>query len=193
MPPRGGQPRDTTRRPQSTSFNTCPHAGGNDLQRQRRPDRGVSIHAPTRGATSRPVSYHTGGGFQYMPPRGGQPLALFLITQEEVSIHAPTRGATVAPRVHVRQVAGFNTCPHAGGNLRLLPGVVLVILFQYMPPRGGQRGGRYTPDFLAWFQYMPPRGGQPERPFCGVIIRMFQYMPPRGGQQTKYETCCLVC
>ena len=117
MPPRGGQPRDTTRRPQSTSFNTCPHAGGNDLQRQRRPDRGVSIHAPTRGATSRPVSYHTRGGFntcphaggncrsarpctpsrwfQYMPPRGGQLEASARGgTRYIVSIHAPTRGAT---------------------------------------------------------------------------------------------------
>ena len=98
MPPRGGQ--HCCGRVSFFGFfcfNTCPHAGGNLMLRCFHSSQTyVSIHAPTRGATSCQC-FQTSlfGTFQYMPPRGGQ--QFFISTIELVSIvsiHAPTRGAT---------------------------------------------------------------------------------------------------
>ena len=73
-PPRGGRLTERPRLNQRLSFNPRPHAGGDD--RQRVPHSwviAVSIHAPTRGATT---------------------LSKLSARLTVVSIHAPTRGAT---------------------------------------------------------------------------------------------------
>ena len=56
---------------------------------------GVSIHAPTRGATSfaiRPLPLYL---FQFTRPRGARLRGMNTEQIFEVSIHAPTRGATI--------------------------------------------------------------------------------------------------
>ena len=55
----------------------------------------VSIHAPTRGATSPAIACGTSKSFQFTRPRGARhAVALFALAAMRVSIHAPTRGAT---------------------------------------------------------------------------------------------------
>ena len=56
---------------------------------------GISIHAPTRGATI--VKAGGADGKKYFNPRsheGSDSIALLLPLQYLISIHAPTRGAT---------------------------------------------------------------------------------------------------
>ena len=60
---------------------------------------GVSIHAPTRGATRRWKRSKAAKKFRSTPPREGrQPAGSWLSTTQMVSIHAPTRGATAYAR-----------------------------------------------------------------------------------------------
>ena len=79
----------------SRSFDPRPHARGDNVRTRKESDDRVSIHAPTRGATSgchRPS--HRRSCFDPRPhARGDGPDAVDY-RLEEVSIHAPTRGAT---------------------------------------------------------------------------------------------------
>jgi len=61
--------------------------------------QGVSIHAPTRGAT--------------VPPGACQCY--------RVSIHAPTRGATSIIGSSIGSIIGFNSRAHAGRDMAALP------------------------------------------------------------------------
>ena len=60
------------------------------------PDRAISIHAPTRGATK---SIDNRGTFLeisiHAPTRGATALDRAAMVLQEISIHAPTRGATL--------------------------------------------------------------------------------------------------
>ena len=151
----------------NASFNTCPHAGGNNhggtgVCANKR----VSIHAPTRGATTAEpiVSSSHWQRFQYMPPRGGQQRRDFstIIGKHPVSIHAPTRGATTKALDLEQDSISFNTCPHAGGNN--FSACLLMTLscgFNTCPHAGGNNVLLLiTLVCLLTFQYMPPRGGQ---------------------------------
>ena len=55
----------------------------------------LSIHAPTRGATS---AYHTKNTIAFLsihaPTRGATSCSLDVLATYKLSIHAPTRGAT---------------------------------------------------------------------------------------------------
>ena len=56
---------------------------------------GVSIHAPTRGATvARPDRQRIGVVSIHAPTRGATVYAPLVPSTQRVSIHAPTRGAT---------------------------------------------------------------------------------------------------
>ena len=55
----------------------------------------ISIHAPTRGATSRPYQWHNQYDISiHAPTRGATKWRTYKFIEEKISIHAPTRGAT---------------------------------------------------------------------------------------------------
>ena len=188
----------------TSGFNTCPHAGGNIF--------GLSLDDLVLW-------------FQYMPPRGGQLSACLLMTLSCGFNTCPHAGGNHLSQSVLSLPVRFNTCPHAGGNrfrdcswhkvyvsihapTRGATTVIMTLLkslvFQYMPPRGGQRFVAVASGHGIGFQYMPPRGGQRLRsiidincnsfntcPHAGgnviytsdfLLDRWFQYMPPRGGQ-----------
>ena len=73
-PPRGGRPNSLQRVCALTwCFNPRPHAGGDYSALGSMSDNGVSIHAPTRGATPRLFLGTSFDVFQSTPPRGGRP------------------------------------------------------------------------------------------------------------------------
>ena len=101
----------------------------------------------------------------------------------------------------------FNTCPPCGGQLDTMEFVLKRGLFQYMPPRGGQRPAYFSSHaIVVGFNTCPHAGGNNavSPPPCAGISRfntcphaggnnkkameiagerwLFQYMPPRGGQ-----------
>ena len=197
MPPRGGQqPTMKTKLRVDYTFQYMPPRGGQQRLTTvfAATKIRVSIHAPTRGATTRNSMQIEidSKSFNTCPHAGGNNLRF---------------------RDGTPSTSGFNTCPHAGGNnganLELAD---LMYAFQYMPPRGGQQqleGWGLT--IVKTFQYMPPRGGQQRGlvatthhwctrfntcPHAGgnnlsslprpCQTHPFQYMPPRGGQQQEH-------
>ena len=136
-------------------FNPRPHTRGDTPKVAKQLVRAVSIHAPTRGATSSVravngkcvVSIHapTRGAtmassftscsftFQSTPPRGGRLICIRLVTFPLlVSIHAPTRGATIAS-----QASNLET------------------EFQSTPPREGRQFFTFAIFFFFWFNPRP--------------------------------------
>ena len=121
---------------------------------------GISIHAPTWGATSLTVSALISLRiFQSTHPRGVRPTEtrsavsptthfnprthvgcdvglLVVIVTVAISIHAPTWGATNASRVRLLDEGNFNPRTHVGCDLRLLLLSVLLSVFQSTHPRG---------------------------------------------------------
>ena len=139
MPPRGGQPGMGADAIVGKAFQYMPPRGGQQSACSGIPaPEIVSIHAPTRGATrlarAAYANYprfntcpHAGGnmdsvrvqqetGFQYMPPRGGQPVwGSFSLLAAKFQ-YMPPRGGQPASRMKSSTFSRF----------------------QYMPPRGGQ-------------------------------------------------------
>ena len=134
--PRRERPRGSSTATTATCFNPRPRAGSDRDAPQAPCGRGVSIHAPARGATPVQTVTITQRTFQSTPPRGErQPFAgtvtavvVFQSTPPrgerhgqvghvftmEVSIHAPARGATRMTVVLVRTFRVFQSTPPRG-------------------------------------------------------------------------------
>ena len=96
----------------------------------------VSIHAPTRGATSAGKLGGSFGWFQSTHPHGVRLFDLSKSTKKAVvSIHAPTRGATQVRFYTFRGQKFQSTHPH-GVRLPVLLGLPIVSLFQSTHPHG---------------------------------------------------------
>ena len=80
----------------------------------------ISIHAPTRGATSR--RFHPSKKRNYFNPRSheGSDKAISCKNKRKckISIHAPTRGATDNGRVLEAEYLNFNPRSHEGSDLK---------------------------------------------------------------------------
>ena len=113
--PRGAR-RPANRRPTpSKRFNSRAH-GGRDAPNRGRPSRGgVSIHAPTGGATAEPANVRKGAaGFNSRAHGGRDRPSPSSSRASGVSIHAPTGGATMFPVISSFVSAGFNSRAHGG-------------------------------------------------------------------------------
>ena len=121
------------------SFNPRSHTGSDGLHRRNLRQQGVSIHAPTRGATMASKVWLSASRFQSTLPHGErrrctastfrQPVCfnprshtgsdLFVPPGDVghgVSIHAPTRGATCLRSSAPRRQGGFNPRSHTGSD-----------------------------------------------------------------------------
>ena len=137
-PPREGRPAPTWKGRLPSGFDPRPHARG-DPQRRTGCGRAVSIHAPTRGATTEAdrsrnrrcnrVSIHA-------PTRGATAIRPSRVVRN-VSIHAPTRGATQT-RMAVRSAQVSIHAPTRGATGRRR-GREIAEQFRSTPPREGRR------------------------------------------------------
>ena len=137
-PPRGGRRVEQPDEDDDICFNPRPHAGGDLADAYAVQEMAVSIHAPTRGATS--GKYYTCWlrVFQSTPPRGGRPRGIRLSSITKV----------------------FQSTPPRGGR-RCMPVVWRMIFpFQSTPPRGGRPSTPNASFRTPWFQSTPPRGGR---------------------------------
>ena len=85
---------------------------------------GVSIHAPTRGATQESLkqSKHFEVSI-HAPTRGATYVAYFpVVNLFRVSIHAPTRGATINIAALLSMHDSFNPRTHTGCDVRIISG-----------------------------------------------------------------------
>ena len=98
------------------SFNPRAHAGRDHQRGPLGQVVGVSIHAPTRGATPLGIRIAASSApFQSTRPRGARRKSCRRWSMDiTVSIHAPTRGATIRCMRLVRGISSFNPRAHAG-------------------------------------------------------------------------------
>ena len=162
-------------------FNPRAHAGRDLRVGNLGLQRGVSIHAPTRGATfSTRLTTFEDDTFQSTRPRGARLDDVFDIRQsDEVSIHAPTRGATsvltptssassfqsTRPRGArhnllrtVRKIKCFNPRAHAGRDVTLIKTTTRDKSFNPRAHAGRDRPAGTAPAAVAVSIHAPTRG-----------------------------------
>ena len=120
------------------NFNPRSHEGSDRLPGGDAMINGISIHAPTRGATrcrQHENSYQR--GFQSTLPRGERRRVYRechgLLC---ISIHAPTRGATISVTLIICWFIYFNPRSHEGSDVSVCVSRLLEVLFQSTLPRG---------------------------------------------------------
>ncbi len=142
-----------------SGFNSRTHAGCDLCSRHNTHDaNNVSIHAPTRGATSVAKNPMMPMLFQFTHPRGVRRTTFANGSYPlDVSIHAPTRGATaICPIERLTSPVSIHA-PTRGATHRLR----LVALSKDVSIHAPTRGA--TCYLLAkmrfrWFQFTHPRG-----------------------------------
>ena len=138
-PPRGERlPIDNGRRCVLVVSIHPPTRGATSDDCRRGDTEDVSIHAPTRGATwSVPSTRHVLVKFRSTPPRGERrcPARPGRPTGR-VSIHAPTRGATSGEHASEALRRRFDPRPHAGSDLSVLIFPARSVWFRSTPPHG---------------------------------------------------------
>jgi len=140
-------------------FNPRAHAGRDVVQPARRRAPSVSIHAPTRGATTAARRNRARGG---------------------VSIHAPTRGATPLDTPSLLR-ACFNPRAHAGRDGFSLPFSARIPTFQSTRPRGARPGHPVWRGRNLQFQSTRPRGARLQGMSAEQINTVSIHAPTRGA------------
>ena len=185
-PPRGGRPNSLQRVCALTwCFNPRPHAGGDYSALGSMSDNGVSIHAPTRGATIYRIKNNIELRVSIHAPTRGATPRLFLGTSFDVFQSTPPRGGRQDGNFHQNLCQGFNPRPHAGGDQKAYPRF-LIVMFQSTPPRGGRPiyDNVDLGDYV--FQSTPPRGGRLvflESP--GTSKEVSIHAPTRGATRNR--------
>mgnify|MGYP006983794520 CR=1 FL=1 len=111
----------------TTDFNPRSHEGSDvyDIM-ESVADAGISIHAPTRGATILLVLSNLLSSISiHAPTRGATCIGMDLWHVFHISIHAPTRGATLLPHDNVFVGGNFNPRSHEGSD----PGMPILSAF----------------------------------------------------------------
>jgi len=143
--PRGARLRLTFIVTSNGCFNSRAHAGRDLWRRDDGQYRYVSIHAPTRGATTFRIATATSGStFQFTRPRGARHKHIAEANSAwRVSIHAPTRGATPdGRRPGIDQLGVSIHAPTRGATCRLTGWWRWRSAFQFTRPRGARLASR---------------------------------------------------
>ena len=144
---------------------TPPREGRPGYRVYAKPAKRVSIHAPTRGATSKLVMLTSRSKFQSTPPREGR---LYIIAAK--------------PKAIV-----FQSTPPREGRQGRCPYSRTVCLFQSTPPREGRPRGHA--DLCSDKQvsiHAPTRGATPHMSETAAN-KMFQSTPPREGRLSLFR------
>ena len=163
-------------------FNSRPREGANALPPWALAPFLISIPAPARGRTD------------------GRTVQLPLIA---ISIPAPARGRTYSAGRYP-PAAYFNSRPREGANNVYPAGISCAVVFQFPPPRGGERtsnppisrpsyfnsrpreGANISKAAMNWlgthFNSRPREGANIAAILFGSALALFQFPPPRGGE-----------
>ena len=210
-PPRGGRPSWPLLVSFGSEFQSTPPRGGRHLSDAITLRReGVSIHAPTRGATSTiPTATTRTPCFNPRPHAGGDLTVLIAPGHTFVQSTPPRGGRPPASSHSASSRKGFNPRPHAGGDGGPSREAEHPEVSIHAPTRGATRHDAEIVFDMTKFQSTPPRGGRPARssvrsPVQGVSIHAptrgatrpdpsspprgaFQSTPPRGGRRRRPE------
>ena len=135
--PLGVRPRILCRIRMYRSFNPRTHSGCDLQQQAGNGSYGVSIHAPTRGATQLAKVEDTAeGSFNPRTHSGCDMQMDIVIHRPIVSIHAPTRGATYARRYGYNFRGVSIHAPTRGATLSYIRLLTQVVVSIHAPTRG---------------------------------------------------------
>ena len=140
------------------NFNPRSHEGSDQPSEDTHPVEHISIHAPTRGATSFTTSYSSLSKFQSTLPRGERlwktcsfPFRLYFnprshegsdawcrscYSHNQISIHAPTRGATMGSFIPYLISKFQSTLPRGERRFLIMFAACIICVFQSTLPRG---------------------------------------------------------
>ena len=144
-------------------------------------DRGVSIHAPARGATLGALVTEVEDRFQFTHPRGVRRLLLRTIQVcPTVSIHAPTRGAT-RDRPGGQTTRGVSIhAPTRGATAEPVQYLSEGNRFNSRTHEGCDVGVSNVTHNVVLFQFTHPRGVRRCSSTASITIEEFQFTHPRG-------------
>ena len=150
----------------------------------------ISIHAPTRGATSQNYSFVLLAIISiHAPTRGATKSEIDTLYELGISIHAPTRGATWSPEVCQRG-QDFNPRSHEGSDLATIHIYSSIHISIHAPTRGAtdsmDQGKQIDPISI----HAPTRGATGMR-CTGRRCCGFQSTLPRGERRyvVKVHSC----
>ena len=121
---------------------------------------GISIHAPTRGAT----------------------FCIFRLgVCDLISIHAPTRGATIVRRSKRTAGHNFNPRAHAGRDCACILAMASIIISIHAPTRGATDAVFYTTCHIGISIHAPTRGATAVQKVVRRVARISIHAPTRGA------------
>ena len=144
--------------------------------------RGISIHAPPRGATASEIAVRTlSANFNSRPSARGDECRLNFCAASAISIHAPPRGATLQRKSRTFRCA-FQFTPLREGRRVCYGRIYYEIIFQFTPLREGRLSTSARAIWRNYFNSRPSaRGDQIDA--CAEGITLFQFTPLREGRQ----------
>ena len=177
----------------TTQFQSTPlHEGRHAAEDSDRVDGQVSIHAPTRGATSPSSSRQQVSKFQSTPLHEGrlvEPTCRNSVNN--VSIHAPTRGATRGPSRTAPARTSFNPRPYTRGDVSVAVALVRTVQFQSTPLHEGRRQRvRQTPGTVEVSIHAPTRGATQPVTARTEAARRFNPRPYTSGDDHTCNDKC---
>ena len=131
----------------------------------------ISIHAPTRGATTENAyaTFHTKISI-HAPTRGATYVSEKIYTYFEISIHAPTRGATMLKSLFWHTQTISIHAPTRGATNLTTPKQIRFLISIHAPTRGATvLDGNY--DDKGQFQSTLPRGERQTWRLCEILQR----------------------
>ena len=144
--------------------------------------RGISIHAPTWGATTRSTSHLAAASISiHAPTWGATALATSKRLLGAISIHAPTWGATPTARRSPSPLRNFNPRTHVGCDAFIAWKFFWVKLFQSTHPRGVRPKYAKCMGVQFKFQSTHPRGVRLYRLKLRVFYLVISIHAPTWG------------
>ena len=182
--PRGERPACTDLHSQSIQFQSTLPRGERPLQTSFiRSSTKISIHAPTRGATSfRSLSAGVCRIFQSTLPRGERRLPGQRPDESNViSIHAPTRGATRTPGKRPCLISYFNPRSHEGSDLSVESGQVSISDFNPRSHEGSDEAIEFLYQIEEISIHAPTRGATCSGSILFGDMSISIHAPTRGA------------
>ena len=146
-------------------------------------DADVSIHAPAKGATRLGAMRTTCQTFRSTPPRRGRRGQLVSRSAIDVSIHAPAKGAT-GRREPASRLDGFDPRPREGGDAAASHRHERCRGFDPRPREGGDAHDAAACTIGMHVSiHAPAKGATATATRCDARAARFRSTPPRRGRR----------
>ena len=168
-------------------FNPRSHERSDPASEYRKNYDKISIHAPTRGATTSRVMLSLTLVFQSTLPREERPFFIFLIKLSlSISIHAPTRGATFRTLADIGHLTLFqSTLPREERHSWHISPLNPVLISIHAPTRGATFGG-ISCNKTVQFQSTLPREERLATPSSILaLVDISIHAPTRGATKAN--------